>query len=293
MPHWEPGWWLTIDRTNAADTLARLESETEALSCLGQVLKDQAPVNLTTIVASAARRSVEALCRIIEQIEGMGYVAASGILYDVITADCGQTEDIDQVHQFLESVITDVLDDALESREMALRLEWAIIALERNPNIVNSHGQIRLRSQSDSTHYYIPVESIRDASAQSWCEEFAKDAANTIVSSIDTLEEPDEADERLGTVNRGVFVNDVLRRSVVLVILGHMQTETFENYEHAAERAREILESAEIDFQNNQDEDLEFVIKAYSELLRTARKAAAECTASAALEDCLSALIEK
>ena len=91
MPHGEPGWWLAIDRANAADNLARLEHETEALDRLGQVLEDHDPFNLTTIVASAARRSVVALCRIIEQIEGMGYVAASSVLHDAITADIGPT----------------------------------------------------------------------------------------------------------------------------------------------------------------------------------------------------------
>ena len=149
-----------------------------------------------------------------------------------------------------------------------------------------------MRNQSGSTHYYVPVESIRDASALSWCEEFAMDAANIIVSSIDALEDPDKAAEGLGTVDRMVFTNDVLRRSVVLVILGHIQTNTYENYECAAERAKETLESAELDFQDSQDGDLEFVMEACSDLLHTAREAAAQCTASASLEDCLSALIE-
>ena len=149
-----------------------------------------------------------------------------------------------------------------------------------------------MTNQSGSTHYYVPVESIKDVSAFSWCEEFARDAANTIVSAIDALGGPDEATECLEAVDRTVFTNVVLRRSVVLVILGHIQTEVYENYEHVALRAREALEFTSQDLQDDGDGDLDNAIQACTELLRTAREAAADWTAVTALERCLSAIIE-
>ena len=293
MPHWEQGWWYMVDRPNAADTLARLESESEALNCLSQILEDQTPVNPTTIVASAARRSVEALCGYVERIEGMGYVEASDVLREAIGTDIDQLNEVDPVYEFLEYVISTVLDDVQESSDTARRFEWAIIGRENDPNIVNAQGQIVFGSQSSSTQYFIPVESLADASALNWCTEFAEDAANTIVSAIDEIEDSDEADEDLGAVDRTVITDAVLRRSVALVILGHMHPQTHEKYEQAAILAGEVLEDTQFSLNNNEEVDLNYVKEVCSDFLGSARAAAAECCASAALEDCLNALLER
>ena len=89
MPHWAPGpnletdWWLLCNRATAADTFAHLESESESLNRLNQVLQnppgpldlpddDQDRFNLATIVGSAARRSVEAFHWILSNVKAWG-----------------------------------------------------------------------------------------------------------------------------------------------------------------------------------------------------------------------------
>lgn len=290
MPHWEPN---LVERPNAADTLARLESESEALSCLGQILEDQSPVNATTIVASAARRSVEALCGLVKQIEGMGYVKASGVLQDVTGADIEQVNGVEQVYEFLEDVISAVLDDVQDSCDTAHRLEQAVIARENDPNIANTQGQIEFESQSSSTRYYVPVESLDDVSALNWCKEFAEDAANRIVSAIDELEDSDEASNNLGAVDRTMITNTVLRRSVALIILWNTRPQACERYEQATLRAGEVLEDARCELNNSEEVDLDYVKEVCAEFLARAREAAADFCASAALEDYLNALVER
>ena len=299
MPHWTPGpnletdWWLLCDRATAADTFARLEYESEPLARLNQILQnhleplhlpcdDQDRFNLTTIVGSEARRSVEALHRILGNVEGMGYVAASGILGEQSAGAADQLEGIDRANEFLELIISSVEDDADESKDVALCREKTISAIERGRDVDNDE--------------HVPIETIEGASAQCWCEEFAKDAADIIVSSVKALDDPVEAVEHLNMADRTVLTNEVLQRSVALVILGHEHMTTGRTYErlaYAASQAHEVLEDARLEPIDNQDENMGPAIEACAELLDAARQAAASCTAQAALEDCLTDFIDR
>ena len=299
MPHWAPGpalepdWWQYCDGATAADAFAHLESKSESLNRLNQILQnhpdpldlpcdDQDRFNLATIVGSAARRSVEALHCILGNVEGMGYVAASGILGEQITGTADQLVDIDRANEFLEFVISSVEDDADESKDVALCREKTISAIERGHDVDNDG--------------HVPIETIEGTSALSWCAEFAKDATDIIVSSVQALDDPVEAAEALNMTDRTVLTNEILQRSVALVILGHEHMTTSRAYErlaHAASKAYEVLEDARIELIHNQDEDMGSSIEACAELLDAARQAAAFCTAQAALEDHLTAFINR
>ena len=293
MPHWAPGpfledeWWLSCDSATAADTFAQLEHKRESLRRLNQILKEQLDpldpqydvqdgFNLATIVGSSSRRSVEALHCILSNIEGMGYVAGSCMLSEEIAGAESQLKDIDRANEFLEFIISNVEGDADESKDAALRRERTISAVERGHDVDNDN--------------HVPIETIEGTSAQSWCEEFAKDAAGIIVSWVEVLDDPAEAAEHLNVDDRRVLTNEVLRRSVALVILGHehMTTGTaYERLERAASQAHGVLEVTRLELADNQDEDMEPAIEACAELLDAARQAAACCTAQAALESCL------
>ena len=299
MPHWAPGpnletdWWLLCNRATAADTFAHLESESESLNRLNQILQnppgpldlppdDQDRFNLATIVGSAARRSVEAFHWILTNVEGMGYVAASDILDEEIAGAVGQLEDIDRAHEFLELIISNIEDDADESKDVALQRERTISAIERGHDF------------DDDMH--VPIDTIRGTSALSWCEEFAKDAADIIVSSVEALDDPVEAAENLNMADRTVLTNEILQRSIASVILGHEHMTTgraYEGFAHAASQAHEILEDSSLELEDNPDENLGPAIEACAELLDAARQAAASCTAQAALEGCLGAFINR
>lgn len=299
MPHWTPGpnleteWWLLCDSATAADTFARLEYESKPLTRLNQILQshldpldfscdDQDGFNLTTIVGSAARRSVEGLHCILGNVEGRGYVAASGILGEQIAEAADQLESIDKANEFLELIISNVEDDADESKDVALSREKTISAVERGRVLDNSE--------------HVPIETIEGTSAQNWCREFAKDAAATIVSSIEALDDPVEAAEYLNLADRPVLTNEVLQRSVALVIMGHIHMTTggvHERFADAASRAHEVLQDARLELIDNKDENMGPALEACAGLLDAARQAAAFSTAQAALEDCLTAFIKR
>lgn len=300
MPHWAPGpdlepdWWQLCDSATAADAFAHLESNSESLNRLNQILQnhpdphdlpcdDQDSCNLATIVGSAARRSVEALHCILRNVEGMGYVEASGILGEQIAGTANKLVDIDRANEFLEFIISSVEGDADESKDAALCREKTISAIERGHDVDNDG--------------YVPIETIEGTSALSWCAEFAKDATNIIVSSVKELDDdPVEAAEALNMTDRTVLTNEILQRSVALVILGHEHMTTsraYERLEHAASNAYEVLEDARIESIHNQDEDMGPSIEACAELLDAARQAAAFRTAQAALEDHFSAFINR
>ena len=267
MPHWAPGpdlemnWWLLCDSATAADTFAHLESESQSLKRLNQILQnhpdqlnlpndDQDRFNLATIVGSAARRSVEALHCILRNVEGMGYVAASGILGDEIARAAGQLEDADKANEFLEWIISNVEDDADESKDVALRRERTISAIERGHEVDNGERVL--------------LETMGGASAQSWCREFAKDAADIIVSSVATLDDPIESAEHLNMADRPGLTNDILQRAVGLVILGHEHMTTGTAYErlaHAASQAKEVLQQVRFELMDGQDENMEPAIE--------------------------------
>ena len=294
MPHWAPGpfleneWWLSCDSATAADTFAQLEYNTESLRSLNQILQEQLDpldlqydgqdgFNLATIVGSSARRSMEAMHNILSNVEGMGYVAASCVISEEIAGTEDQLQDIDRANEFLEFIISNVEGDADESKDAALRMERTISAVERGHDV-------------DDDSHHVPIEVIEGASARSWCEKFANDAAEVIVSSIEALDDPVEAAEHLNVDDRRVLTNEVLRRSVALVILGHEHMTTGTAYERlarAASQAHGVLEVTRLELADNQDEDMEPAIEACAELLDAARQAAACCTAQAALESCL------
>ena len=75
MPYWVPGWWLQGERIAAADSLAKIEGDMPVLKELGQALEDGDALNDTTSSAAAARRAVAALYHLLDDIEGMDYVA--------------------------------------------------------------------------------------------------------------------------------------------------------------------------------------------------------------------------
>ena len=299
MPHWAPGpdlepdWWQLCDSATAADAFAHLESNSESLNRLNQILQnhpdphdlpcdDQDSFNLATIVGSAARRSVEALHCILRNVEGMGYVEGSGILGEQIAESADQLVDIGRANEFLEFIISSVEDDLDESKDAALRMEKTISAIERGHDVDNDG--------------YVPIETIEGTSALNWCAEFAKDAINIIVSSVEELDDPVEAVEALNMTDRTVLTNEVLQRSVALVVLGHEHMTTsraYERLEQAVSNAHEVLEDARIELIHNQDEDMGPSIEACAELLDAARQAAAFRTAQAALEDHFSAFISR
>ncbi len=299
MPHWAPGpdlepdWWQLCDSATAADAFAHLESNSESLNRLNQILQnhpdphdlpcdDQDSFNLATIVGSAARRSVEALHCILRNVEGMGYVEGSGILGEQIAESADQLVDIGRANEFLEFIISSVEDDLDESKDAALRMEKTISAIERGHDVDNDG--------------YVPIETIEGTSALNWCAEFAKDATNIIVSSVEELDDPVEAVEALNMTDRTVLTNEVLQRSVALVVLGHEHMTTsraYERLEQAVSNAHEVLEDARIELIHNQDEDMGPSIEACAELLDAARQAAAFRTAQAALEDHFSAFISR
>lgn len=299
MPHWAPGpvlepdWWQLCDGATAADAFAHLESESESLNRLNQILQnhldpldlpcdDQDRFNLATIVGSAARRSVEALHCILGNVEGMGYLAASGILGEQIAGTADQLVDIDRANEFLEFIISNVEDDADESKDVALCREKTISAVERGQDVDNDG--------------HVPIETVEGTSALSWCAEFTRDAADIVVSSVRALDDPIEAAQLLNMTDRTVLTNEILQRSVALVILGHEHMTTSRAYErlaHAASQAHEVLEDARVELIDNQDENMGPAIEACAELLDAARQAAAFCTAQAALEDCIKAFINR
>ena len=284
---------MFCERATAADTFARLESQSQSLILLNQILHNfpdlpdllldnQDSFNSATIVGSAARRSVEALHCIFGNIEGMGYVAGSGILEEKIAGAIDQLEDIGKAHEFLETVISDIEEDADQSREAAFYREQTIGAVERGHDL------------DDDMH--VPIETIEGTSAQNWCEEFASDTVDTILSSVGVLDDPAETAEHLNIADRALLTNEVLQRSVALVILGHDHMITGTAYERladAASRAREVLEDALLGLADNQDEDLDPAMEACAELLDAARQAVAFCTAQAALEGCLTAFVNQ
>lgn len=299
MPHWTPGpdldpdWWQLRDSATAADAFAHLEYNSESLNRLNQILQnhpdphdlpcdDQDSFNLATIVGSAARRSVEALHCILRNVEGMGYVTASGILGEQIAESADQLVDIGRANEFLEFIISSVEDDVDESKDAALCMEKTISAIERGHGVDNDG--------------YVPIETIEGAGALSWCTEFAKNATNIIVSSVKELDDPVEAAEALNMTDRTVLTNEVLQRSVALVIMGHEHMTTsraYERLEQAVSNAHEVLEDTRIELIHNQDEDMGPSIEACAELLDAARQAAAFRTAQAALEDHFSAFINR
>ena len=262
----ESQFWFVADPPAAADTFARLESETEILRRLTRELEDGVALELSTLTAAAARRSAEALYRILRDIEGMGYVGASGILADVLVVpDLDRIDDIDKVHAFLENTITQVRDEAHDS--------------------------------------YLDVqdlETLKCTTAQDLCDEFAKEAADTIVTALCVLDDPIEADEWLGNADRSVFTDDILRRSVALVILGHMHmsvSDTYSTYEAAASRAKRQLDLARLRPMHNRGVNagptVEELKSAFVELLKAGRDAAAYRSASAALESCLRVFLDQ
>lgn len=297
MPHWAPSptleenWWLLCDSATAADTFAHLEHKSDSLRCLNQILQnhsdslglpcdDQDGFNLATIVGSSARRSVEALHAILVNVERMGYVADTGVLAKETAGTAAQLQDIDRVNDFLEMIISSVEGDTDESKDVALRIERTISAIERGHDVENGGD--------------FPTETIEGASARSWCEEFARDAANIIVSSVEALDDPVEAAEHLNMADRKVLTNEVLQRSVVSVILRleHMINSN-ERLIHATSQAHEVLEEVSLGQMDNQDEDVGPAIEVCAELLDAARQAAAFCTAEAALESRLAVFVDR
>lgn len=291
MPHWAPGpyledeWWLSCDGATATDTFAHLEYSCDSIRRLNEILQnhsesldlpcnDQDGFNLATIVGSSARRSVEALHWILANVEGMGYVAASCVLSEAIAGTEGQLQDIDRANEFLEMILSNIEDDADESKDAALLREMTISEMERGHDVDNDE--------------HVPIETIVGTSARSWCEEFARDAADIIVSSVQELDDPVDAAEHLNIADREVLTNEILQRSVASVILGleHM-TNSNQRLALAASEAHEVLEEVSLELMDNQDEDMGRAIEACAELLDAARQAVALCTAQAALENCL------
>ena len=272
MPHQEPELWFEGEPTAAADTFARIESETEVFRHFAEALEDGVALELCTLTSVAARRSTEALSYILRYIEGMGFVAGSGVLGDVVVPhDVERLDDIDRVNGFLESVLTEVRDEV-----------------------------------QDSCAAVQDLKTLKGNSARDLCDEFAKEAADTIVAAVgglrDPIEAPIEAREYLGNADRNVFTDDVLRRSVALVILGHMHmcvSDTYERFKVAASLARIQLELCDRGPRPMHPRDVnprsvfEDVHSAFTELLEAGRDAAAYRSAFAALENRLGAILDQ
>lgn len=293
MPHWESGWWLQGERTTAADSLAKLEVELPVLGEFGQALEDGVALNHITASAAAARRAVEALHRMLDDVEGMHHVTNCGILNELVgDSRLDAQADVDKVEGFLEDVITRVLDDAWDSRGVAIDRETAIVGIQNDPTVVNAEGQVHLGNARGTSHRHLPVQSLEEPSAQAWCREFANDAAALIVSAVSELDDPVEAREWIGNADRSLFTNDLLQKATVAVILGHAHNSVYDRYEDAATHARQLLESARDDLAEGPSidevaQDLKQLEQASIDLLCTARNAASHRSAFAALEDAL------
>ena len=261
MPIWEPG---------AADVLNQLERKTEVLGRLSKCLEDGAALSDVTVTAATARRAVAALYSLVKGIAGMGYVGACGILAEMVgEANVNASADIGKVQDFLEDVIEQVLDDAWDSLEVAVDRETAIAGMEQDPDVVNAEGFVHLSNASGVSHRYVSVENLEDVSAFGWCNEFAIDAADVIKGAIGALDDPEEAREWLGDIDRSVFGNDVLLRSVVRVILGNVDHCVYDDcYEAALGHAQELLETTVLkDSKVEVAVGMEALEEAYSELV--------------------------
>ena len=268
MPHQEPELWFEGEPTAAADTFARIESETEVFRHFAEALEDGVALELCTLTSVAARRSAEALSYFLRYIESMGFVAGSGVLGDVVVPhDVERLDDIDRVNGFLEGVLTEVRYEV-----------------------------------QDSCAAVQDLKTLKGNSARDLCDEFAKEAADTIVAAVGVLRDPIEAREYLGNADRNVFTDDVLRRSVALVILRHMHmcvSDTYERFKVAASRARIQLELCDRGPRPMRPRDVnprsvfEDVHSAFTELLEAGRDAAANRSAFAALENRLGAILDQ
>ena len=217
----------------------------------------------------------------------MDYVEDSRILVEMVgEAEANASADIGNVYEFLEDVIDQVLDDAWDSLEAALGRETAIAGIEQDPDVVNADGRVHLSNASGTSERRVSVKNLEDVSARRWCEEFASDAAGVVRGGIKLLDDPEEA-ESLGEVDRSVFGNAVLLRSVVDVIIGHLyQPKVFDAYESALETVQELVDDAPWELEDSEVGPAAATLEeACTELLRTARTAAARCTARWALED--------
>ena len=295
MPHWESHWWLRQDQAGTADALLPIELDMEPAAWLREDPDDDGvPAGGSTTRVAVARRCVEALYRHLDNVEGMGYVEACQILPDTLGAGTmAAAQDVHKAYEFLEDAISRVLDDAWDSREAALNRETAAVALEQDPGVVNADGRIHLSNAAGTSHRLVPIELLQDVSALAWCDEFATDAAMELKGAINALDDPEEA-ECLGNADRGVFTNDVLLRAGVGVILGHPDHRAYDRYEDAALHVRHLLESTDWEpdeLDDHLEADVQTLRKAYLELVRTAREAAAACSAYAALQQRLSALV--
>ena len=293
MPHWEADWWLDGERTAAADSLAKLERDVPIFKEFGQALEDGVLLNDITASAAAARRAVEALYRLLDDIEGMGYVAACGILNEIVgDGRIDAQSDVDKVEEFLEDVITRVLDDAWDSRDAAIDRETAIVGIQTDPTVVNAEGEVHLSNSIGTSHRCVSVRSVEGASAQAWCREFAEDAAATIVSAVSALDDPIEAREWLGNADRSLFTNDRLQEAAIAVILGNAHSTVYDKYEGAATHAGQLIESLRDELADDPspqdvEQNLKVLEQAGIDLLHAAHVAAAHRSALAALEDAL------
>lgn len=239
MSGWESEWWLWGDQAGLADDFDQLEREVAVLGRLGKSLEDGVALSKATTTAATARRAVEELYDLIKGVSGMGYVGRSGILADMVgRANVTVSTQIGTVQGFLEEVIDQVLDDAWDSLETAIQRETAIAGVEEDPDVVNADGKVHLSNASSVSQVYLSTEDLKDVSARKWCEELAADAAEVIRGAISLLDDPEEARECVGQVDRSVFANSVLLRAVANVVLGHIhQTGVFDSYENALETA--------------------------------------------------------
>ena len=90
---------------------------------------------------------MEALHCILGNVEGMGYLAASGILGEQIAGTVDQLVDIDRANEFLKFIISNVEDDADESKDVALCREKTISTIERGHDVDNDG--------------HVPIETVR------------------------------------------------------------------------------------------------------------------------------------
>ena len=258
---------------------------------LGKCLEDGAALSDATVNAATPRRAMVALYSLVKDSAGTGYVGACGILVEMV-GKANASANIGKVQEFLEDIIERVLDDAWDSLEVAVDRETAIAGMEQNPNVVNAEGIVHLSNASGVSHRYVSVENLEDVSAFGWCDEFAIDAADVIKGAVDALDDPEEAKGWLEGVDRSVFGNNVLLRSVVRVILGHADHYAYQDYfEAALRKAQEMLVMTDLD-----DPRVEVAVamealkEACSGLVWTAREAATRRTAFSALEQRLGEL---